>query len=252
MPPAYERIADELRARIADGTYPPGSRLPSVRKLATSYGVSDTVTRPVYRVLVAEGIVEARPGAGYFVPERRPVRRVARTRYQLEAGHHPNDPPSTSFTADRGIGWEDYRLKKRFEWLPADAGLAGLFGVAEGTAVLVRHFVFFDRDVPCQMSRSCVLVSDVAGTPVEDPACEPWPGGTPAQMASIGLSVSRFREVVVSRLATALEAETLRLPSRAAVSVITRQFFSGDRVVEVASPIVMPGESTELEYEGNL
>lgn len=246
--PAYQRIAAHLRARIADGTYRPGDRLPSVRQLAAQEGVSHQVTQAVYGVLVVEGAVEAHPGRGYYVPVRPPARRVALDRYRREAGRRPEDPLATSFTEDRGITWAQYRLDKRFERTSADEQLAALFEVEPGTSVLARHFVFHGKGEPEQMSRSCVLVSDVENTPVADPANEPWPGGTPAQLASIGLPVSRVEESVRSRMPTPEEARTLRIRAGVPVVTITRRMLSGGRVVEVAADIVIPADRVVLEY----
>lgn len=248
MPPAYLRIAAQIRERVADGTYRPDSRLPGIRQLAVEHQVSEIVIRQVMRLLVQEGLIRAVPGSGHYVRRRRPVRRIALDRYRREATHQPGDRPATSFTEDRGIGWSEYRLDKRFEVEAADERLARLFEVEPGTPVLARHFVFYAQDEPSQLSRSCVLQSDVEGTPVADPANEPWPGGTPAQLASIGLSVTRVEESVRGRLPTADEASTLAMEPSMPVLAITRRMFSGFRVVEVAADIVMPAEGVSLDY----
>ncbi|MEV6527932.1 winged helix-turn-helix domain-containing protein [Longispora sp. NPDC051575] len=65
--PHYQRIADDLRARILDGTYPPGSSLPSAKKLMDSYGVSSTVIREATGALRAEGVVKGQPGKAVYV-----------------------------------------------------------------------------------------------------------------------------------------------------------------------------------------
>ncbi|MFE5919848.1 GntR family transcriptional regulator [Streptomyces sp. Marseille-Q5077] len=60
----FQRVADELRARMTDGPYAPGSYLPSQRDLADEFGVSrDTVQRAL-RDLVDEGWIESRQGSG--------------------------------------------------------------------------------------------------------------------------------------------------------------------------------------------
>ncbi|WP_406200762.1 MULTISPECIES: GntR family transcriptional regulator [unclassified Streptomyces] len=60
----FQRVADELRARMTDGPYAPGSYLPSQRDLAEEFGVSrDTVQRAL-RELVDEGWIESRQGSG--------------------------------------------------------------------------------------------------------------------------------------------------------------------------------------------
>jgi DNA-binding transcriptional regulator YhcF (GntR family) len=60
----FQRVADELRGRMTDGTYPLRSFLPSQRDLAEELDVSrDTVQRAL-RELVNEGWIESRQGSG--------------------------------------------------------------------------------------------------------------------------------------------------------------------------------------------
>lgn len=65
--PMTRRIAAEMEERIADGTLPAGSRLPSVRELAVRYGISTAVCLSAYRALEKKGLVERRAGSGTFV-----------------------------------------------------------------------------------------------------------------------------------------------------------------------------------------
>ncbi|MFC9454431.1 GntR family transcriptional regulator [Streptomyces sp. NPDC056983] len=58
------RVAEELRARLADGTYPVGSLIPPQRELADRFHVSrDTVQRAL-KELAGEGWIESRQGSG--------------------------------------------------------------------------------------------------------------------------------------------------------------------------------------------
>src|SRR3984893_8889638 len=104
--PAYLRVADELRAGIRDGTYPPVSRLPSLRALAAQHGLSDIVIRAAFAVLRNEGLVTTQARSRTVVRDRPPVRlRIATERYQRELHHDPAGQPETSFTADQAIPW---------------------------------------------------------------------------------------------------------------------------------------------------
>jgi GntR family transcriptional regulator len=67
--PSYVQLADLLRRGIADGTYPPGSRLPGLRKLAEDYGVANATAGKAVDVLQREGLVVSRPGLGTLVRE---------------------------------------------------------------------------------------------------------------------------------------------------------------------------------------
>lgn len=66
------RIAADLRQKIADGTYPPGSRLPTIRELAETYDVSEEPVRTALRTLEDEGWTEGQQGKGVFVSARPP------------------------------------------------------------------------------------------------------------------------------------------------------------------------------------
>jgi GntR family transcriptional regulator len=69
---AYDLIADTLRGRIADGTYPPGTRLPSWNALCTEFGVSRITVGRAMDILRREGLTEMLLGVGLYVKEPRP------------------------------------------------------------------------------------------------------------------------------------------------------------------------------------
>jgi GntR family transcriptional repressor for pyruvate dehydrogenase complex len=60
-------LSESLRHAIADGQFPPGSKLPSELRLAEMHGVSRTVVREAISALRADRLVEAQQGAGVFV-----------------------------------------------------------------------------------------------------------------------------------------------------------------------------------------
>ncbi|MEU3479984.1 substrate-binding domain-containing protein [Streptomyces sp. NPDC033753] len=66
----FRTLVAELRRGILDGTWPPGSKLPTERALATETGLSVTTVRRAYEDLVALGLVERRQGAGSFAAHR--------------------------------------------------------------------------------------------------------------------------------------------------------------------------------------
>lgn len=67
----FQRLADDLRRGIVDGTWPVGSKLPTDQALAAETGFSLTTVRRAYDELAAKGLVERRQGAGTFVAETR-------------------------------------------------------------------------------------------------------------------------------------------------------------------------------------
>ncbi|GAB2809813.1 GntR family transcriptional regulator [Actinocorallia aurea] len=246
--PAYLKIADELREGIRSGAYAPGTKLPTLVELAARHEVSQIVVRQAVAVLGAEGLVETRRGGGTVVRTRPTVRRVAMDRYRAEAADPPPAEPATSFTRDQRIEWADYRLERRYRRVGADPELAALFGLPAGTALLRRRFVFFAREEPQQISVNYLPWDFVAGTPVADPAREPWPGGTPAQLAYLGHPATRVEESVRSRMPSREEAETLRMGAGVPVITVTRRMMAGERVLEVCRDIVIPADRVVLDY----
>ncbi|MCC6791475.1 MAG: PLP-dependent aminotransferase family protein [Thermomicrobiales bacterium] len=65
--PLYKQIGEGLRREIASGAIQAETRLPSSRQLARDLAVSRITVANAYADLIADGVVEARPGAGTFV-----------------------------------------------------------------------------------------------------------------------------------------------------------------------------------------
>lgn len=70
--PPFLQLADDLRRGIESGQYPPGARLPSIRELAKTYGISPQTVQNALRELRNEGLVVSQQGRALFVrdPER--------------------------------------------------------------------------------------------------------------------------------------------------------------------------------------
>ncbi len=251
-PAQYILIAAELRRRIQAGAYPPGLLMPSEPRLIAEFGASRGTIREALALLRAEGLVVTEHGRGSYVRPVMPVRRLAGDRYRREVAQiEGGRPPETSFTRDQGIAWGDYQLDKEFRQVPASSALAELFGVEAGTMLLERRFLFRAMGVPQHTSTSCYLLDMVAGTPVADPANEPWPGGNIAQLYTLGVRVTAIEETVRTRMPMRDETEALNIPGGVPVFVVVRRMFAGDRVVEVAE-IVLPADRTELQYRIDL
>lgn len=66
-----QQIIDDIQARIGDGTYGPGDRLPSAAQLREAYGVSQQTVRDAMTWLKATGVVVGVPGSGVYVADRK-------------------------------------------------------------------------------------------------------------------------------------------------------------------------------------
>lgn len=69
--PKWRQVADIIRARILDGTYPPGSRVPSVVQLTAEFGIAAVTAQKVMRALREEGTIRTEVGMGSYVTGRR-------------------------------------------------------------------------------------------------------------------------------------------------------------------------------------
>lgn len=65
----YLEIADDVRARIVDGRYAPGGRLPSNRELADAYDTTLATLRAALTRLADEGWVRVEHGNGTYVAD---------------------------------------------------------------------------------------------------------------------------------------------------------------------------------------
>ena len=69
-------------------------------------------------------------------------------------------------------------------------------------------FRLFADDEPVQVADFYLPYDLVKGTRVEDPASEPWPGGTIAQLESLGIEVTEIAEDVAARAPDRRRSET--------------------------------------------
>ena len=74
--PLYRQVARRIESMIEGGTFAPGERLPSVRRLGRQLSVSVTTVLEAYRLLEERQLLEARPQSGHYVrtpPPRAPI-----------------------------------------------------------------------------------------------------------------------------------------------------------------------------------
>lgn len=65
--PPYRQLHDEVVRAISDRRLAPGSKLPTVRGLASHLGIAANTVASAYRTLEESGLIEGRGRAGTFV-----------------------------------------------------------------------------------------------------------------------------------------------------------------------------------------
>ncbi len=99
--PLHRQIYFEIRNAILDGQLRPGTRLPASRALARALAISRNTVTTAFDQLIAEGYVEARIGAGSFVPDHLPK---DQTRVDLKTVRPDADPvPSPPSPSRRAV-----------------------------------------------------------------------------------------------------------------------------------------------------
>lgn len=63
----FAQLRDQIRGQVLSGELEPGTRLPTVRALATDLGLATNTVARAYRELEGLGVIETRGRAGSFV-----------------------------------------------------------------------------------------------------------------------------------------------------------------------------------------
>ncbi|MET7933704.1 GntR family transcriptional regulator [Streptomyces sp. NPDC005322] len=231
--PAYLRVADDLRKKIAAGELPPHARLPSQARIREEYGVSDTVALEARKVLMAEGLVEGRSGSGTYVRDQPVPRHLVRTGFHV-AGE--STPFRQEQADDRIIGtWES--VSEREDTGPE---IAERLRIAPGDRVMRTRYVFRAAGEAVMLSTSWEPLAVTGRTPVMLPEEGPLAGrGVVERMAALDLVVDNVAEEVGARPGRAEEVLELGGVPGHAVLVISRTFFAGGRPVETADVVVL-------------
>ncbi|CUX49497.1 Histidine utilization repressor [Agrobacterium genomosp. 13 str. CFBP 6927] len=92
--PLYERVKGQIKAKVANGEWPPHHRIPSENEIVDLLGVSRMTANRALRELATEGVIVRVQGRGSFVaPHKRSagtmgVRNIADEIRERGANHH--------------------------------------------------------------------------------------------------------------------------------------------------------------------
>lgn len=109
-----ERLMIEIRQRIDSHRLMPGTKLPSIRKFAGDMQVSKSSVVDAYDRLVAEGVIQARKGSGFYVAGHLPPLTLSNIEPQQDRVVDPLWVSRQSLEAGESV------LKPGCGWLPAD------------------------------------------------------------------------------------------------------------------------------------
>ena len=131
-------VMETIRGRLAARALTPGERLPSIRRLAASLRVSPSTVVEAYDRLVAEGLIHARPGSGFYVSALPPLA-LAEVAPRADRAIDPLWVSRQSLDADAaapkpGCGWLPA------DWMPHAAIRRAIRGLARAEDALLADY----------------------------------------------------------------------------------------------------------------
>lgn len=244
--PVYQRIADDLRQQIDEGTLAVGARIPSRAQLKRTYTASDQTVDRAVRVLKAAGYATGQFGRGVFVSDRMPLGVLMRSTDAV-------DSPLAARVRVHGGEWVDDRPDLVWEAVSrptvASAEVARRLGVETGERVMCTQYEYLADRRPLQLATSWELLPLTEGTDVVHPERGPYARrGVRGRFAAIGIRVTQAKETVSSRPASTREAVALGCAPGQCLTVVERTHYDADgRAVETSDTVVR-GDRWSLEY----
>jgi DNA-binding GntR family transcriptional regulator len=238
--PPYLRIAEALRQQITGLTA--GTRLPSVAEVGREHGVAASVASRAYSVLVQDGLVISRHGAGHYVRgDEAPETLIRHHRSRSE------DSPFAQGAAEQGAmgSW-----RHESSTMVADRRVAERLRIADGDPVMRTDYVYLADEQPVQVAVSWEPLALTGRSAIVLPESGPHAGlGVAARMRLIGIEVGDPVERVRARGATRAEAQALGFTPGAHVLDTERTYYDQEtgRPVETAD-IVMRGDRWVAVY----
>ncbi len=110
-----EAVIEAIRARIANRALGPADRLPSIRRIAETMGVSPSTAVEAYGRLEAEGLVRARRGSGFYATGANPPPRTL-----AAAAPSPERDVDPFWVSRQSLDADPDALTPGCGWLPAD------------------------------------------------------------------------------------------------------------------------------------
>jgi GntR family transcriptional regulator len=229
--PKYVRLAQTIQRRIEDGTYPPGTRVPSEYQLVQAFGMSRPTVVRALELLKRDGWLESRQGYGTIV-RGRPA--VAEQRDRRGRGALERDE---SLTSGRLV---------EVGQVPVPARVASALGLPKRAKVLVRRFLVEADGEAVELVSSYFPAGLVDGTELD--SAEVMLGSPREHLeARKKIRFDHVTERVSARLPEGDEAELLDLPEGAPVlSVLVIACDASGQALQV-SDVLLPADRQELE-----
>ncbi|MFG2353752.1 GntR family transcriptional regulator [Streptomyces sp. NPDC048521] len=229
--PKYVRLAQTIQRRIEDGTYAPGTRVPSENQLVQAFGMSRPTVVRALELLKRDGWLESRQGYGTIV-RGRPAVVEEKDRRGLETLTR-DESRSPGRLVDVGE-----------EAVPAR--VASALGLPKNAKAVRRRFLAEEDGEAVELVSSYFPVGLVEGTDLAGGAA--LTAGVREHLeARKKVRFDHVTERVSARLPDVTEAELLGLPEGIPVlSVLVIACDASGQALQV-SDVLLPADRHELE-----
>ncbi|MEU9044226.1 MULTISPECIES: GntR family transcriptional regulator [unclassified Kitasatospora] len=203
--PKYQRLAADLRRRIAEGEFTADAALPVESELERQYGVARNTVRLAVDVLVNEGRLVRLQGKGTYLREH-PV--LDHRAYGPTLAPAPRDclaGPSDVYLGEAAEAGRELSTDFEMMIVRARVDIAERLGLRPGEAIVVRRQLrLLDRE-PYSIEESHYRAGLAAGTPLMEP--DPVEGGDEAVLATLGRTEIGAVDHLVARMPGPEEAQ---------------------------------------------
>lgn len=243
--PHYRAIAEDLRARILNGTLAPGDKLPPEMDLSFEYDASRNTVRDAIKRLADAGLVETRPGRGTFVASRIDplvTRLTANPRTGFGGGE------GATYLSQMDLGERRAHVTEpKVELLEAPQDVAAWLHIPPGSQVVVRSQERYIDDVPWSLLSSYYPMDFVAKGATRLIAAQTIEEGTVDYLAmAIGIQQGGYRDWLAGRRAGRAEQDFFGIGHDATVFVLSRVAFDQTEVPMRVTVTIFPATRSQF------
>ncbi|GLW32222.1 GntR family transcriptional regulator [Actinoplanes regularis] len=230
-PPKYAVVVNAVQQRIEDGTYAPGTAIPSETQLTAEFDTSRPTVVRALGILQQDGWIESQQGKGRYVKGR--------------------PSPSAPQSADRALDLLDQGENADVTLLRVGAVMvpnraATVLDLDSDTPVILRRRLVGSEIGPVELSEVYVPVELAAGTDIGRKVA--LPEGVLRHLTERKKIVfDHASERISARLPTAEEAELLKITEQDAVLTLLVTVFDRTGVPQFAVDAVIPASRHEIE-----
>lgn len=237
-----EQIAAFLRDGILNGDFPPGSKLPSSRKLTAKFGAAAQTIKNAVTTLEKEGLASPVQGSGVIV---RPHRQRTMTPAAYKNPARPGEKYQWLSENEKKGAAAKAKLLDVEEVVPP-AAVRETFGLGEDeTALLRRQMLTLDGE-PCELVEVYIPMSLARGTKLMNHHL--LRGGSGRVLEDLGHPTVECVDKVSARLPTPEQYAALKMPTKLPVLRTYRTTYSTDgRPIQVEI-MAKAGHMYELQY----